>query len=104
MAKELSRIKYETEREEKMRQHIRENRYSITSQSCYIHGNYTKLGFSVFISPITIPSLELRELEAKLKSAYVNKERAAQIAEQEAMKFERMVGTFFCFQPETFFM
>lgn len=29
MAKELSRIKYETEREEKMRQYIRENRYSI---------------------------------------------------------------------------
>lgn len=33
MAKELSRIKYETEREEKMRQYIRENRYSN-----YYHG------------------------------------------------------------------
>lgn len=49
---------------------------------------------------ITIPLLhcfkspELRELEAKLKSAYVNKERAAQIAEQEATRFERMVRTF----------
>lgn len=29
MAKELSRIKYEREREEKMRQYIRDNRYSI---------------------------------------------------------------------------
>lgn len=34
-------------------------------------------------------------MEAKLKSAYVNKERAAQIAEQEAMKTERMVSTFY---------
>lgn len=40
-------------------------------------------------------SLELRELEAKLKSAYVNKDRAAQIAEQEATRFEKMVRTFF---------
>lgn len=30
MAKELSRIKTETQREEKMRQYIRENRYSVT--------------------------------------------------------------------------
>lgn len=29
IAKELSRIKYEREREEKMRQYIRENRYSV---------------------------------------------------------------------------
>lgn len=34
-------------------------------------------------------------MEAKLKSAYVNKERAAQIAEQEAMKTERMVRFMF---------
>lgn len=31
-------------------------------------------------------------MESKLKSAYVNKERAAQVAEQEAMRFETMVS------------
>lgn len=36
-------------------------------------------------------SIELRELERKLRSAYMNKERAAQIAEREAQKFEQMV-------------
>lgn len=35
-------------------------------------------------------------MEAKLKSAYLNKERAAQIAEQEAMRFETMVSTLLC--------
>ncbi|XP_019474816.2 meiosis-specific nuclear structural protein 1 [Meleagris gallopavo] len=35
-------------------------------------------------------SLELRELEKKLKSAYLNKERAAQVAEKEAIEFEKM--------------
>ncbi|XP_009992839.1 PREDICTED: meiosis-specific nuclear structural protein 1 [Chaetura pelagica] len=35
-------------------------------------------------------SLELRELEKKLKSAYVNKERAAQVAEKEAVQYEKM--------------
>lgn len=96
IAKELSRIKYEREREEKMRQYIRENRYSV--------GYRALIGVTVQVMCcgflITIPLLhyfkspELRELEAKLKSAYVNKERAAQIAEQEATRFERMVRTF----------
>lgn len=36
--------------------------------------------------------MELRELELKLKSAYLNKDRAAQIAEQEVMRFETMVS------------
>lgn len=46
MAKELSRIKYETEREEKMRQYIRENRYLVYYHGqSYVHGNFTKLGF-----------------------------------------------------------
>ncbi|NXT57095.1 MNS1 protein, partial [Pluvianellus socialis] len=35
-------------------------------------------------------SLELRELEKKLKSAYMNKERAAQIAEKAAIQYEKM--------------
>lgn len=38
-------------------------------------------------------SIELRELEKKLKSAYLNKERAAQIAEKEAMQYEKMGKT-----------
>ena len=40
---------------------------------------------------ICVCSLELRELEAKLRSAYMNKERTAQIAEKEAIKFDVMV-------------
>ncbi|KAG7230491.1 hypothetical protein INR49_024600 [Caranx melampygus] len=35
-----------------------------------------------------IKETELRELESKLKSAYLNKERAAQIAEHEALRLE----------------
>lgn len=34
-------------------------------------------------------SLELRELEAKLKAGYMNKTRAAQIAEKEVAKYEQ---------------
>ncbi|KAM3877008.1 zinc finger protein 280C-like [Diretmus argenteus] len=60
MAKELARINYEKQRDEKMRQYIKEN------------------------------SIELRELESKLKSAYLNREIAAQIAEKEVMTFETM--------------
>lgn len=37
-------------------------------------------------------SLELRELEAKLKAAYTNKERHAQLAEKEALKYDKMVS------------
>ncbi|NXS99905.1 MNS1 protein, partial [Jacana jacana] len=60
LAAELARLDRGRLREEKMRQQVREN------------------------------SLELRELEKKLKSAYMNKERAAQIAEKEAIQYERM--------------
>ncbi|KAG7509829.1 hypothetical protein JOB18_006232 [Solea senegalensis] len=60
MAKELARINFEKQREEKTRQQIVEN------------------------------SFELRELRSKLNSAYMNKERAAQMAEKEAMRFETM--------------
>lgn len=61
LAVELSRIKNEETRDEKMRQHVRET------------------------------SLELRELEAKLKAAYTNMERHAQMAEKEALKYDKMV-------------
>lgn len=62
LAAELSRIKHEETRDEKMRQHIRET------------------------------SLELRELEAKLKAGYTNMERHAQMAEKEAIKYDQMVS------------
>ncbi|XP_066491525.1 meiosis-specific nuclear structural protein 1 [Tiliqua scincoides] len=60
LAAELARLNHDKLKDEKMRQQIREN------------------------------SIELRELEKKLKSAYVNKERAAQIAEKEVLKYEKM--------------
>ena len=37
-------------------------------------------------------STELRELEAMLKSAYMNKERSAQMAEKQSRKYDEMVG------------
>lgn len=49
---------------------------------------------SALVSPF--PSPELRELELKLKSAYLNKERAAQIAEHEAMRLETVVRVCAC--------
>merc|ERR1711976_265669 len=60
LARELERVKLESERDDKMRQQIRE---------C---------------------STELRELEAQLRSAYMNKERKAQLAEKEATKYDKM--------------
>ncbi|XP_019587881.2 meiosis-specific nuclear structural protein 1 isoform X1 [Rhinolophus sinicus] len=60
LAMELAKLKHESLKDEKMRQQVREN------------------------------SIELRELEKKLKAAYMNKERAAQIAEKDAIKYEQM--------------
>ncbi|NXT44961.1 MNS1 protein, partial [Pelecanoides urinatrix] len=60
LAAELARLNHEKIKDEKMRQQVREN------------------------------SLELRELEKKLRSAYMNKERAAQITEKEAIQYEKM--------------
>ncbi|XP_029431180.1 meiosis-specific nuclear structural protein 1 isoform X2 [Rhinatrema bivittatum] len=60
MAREMARIKHEKLKDEKIRQLIREN------------------------------SSELRELEIRLNSAYLNKARAAQVAEKEAIKYEEM--------------
>ncbi|NXQ53764.1 MNS1 protein, partial [Anthoscopus minutus] len=60
LAAELARRDLEKVKDEKIRQQVRAN------------------------------SLELRELERKLKSAYMNKERAAQIAEKKAIYEENM--------------
>lgn len=58
LARELDTLKKEKIRDEKMRQQIRENSY------------------------------ELRELEEKLRAGYMNKERAAQIAEKSIERME----------------
>lgn len=46
-------------------------------------------------------SMELRELELKLKSASVSKARAEQIAEREAMKLETKVHPFLLTVPSS---
>ena len=38
------------------------------------------------VHAMVLYSVELRELEAKLKAGYMNKERAAQLAEKEVIK------------------
>ncbi|KAL4660696.1 meiosis-specific nuclear structural protein 1 isoform X2 [Arapaima gigas] len=57
IAREMACIKYEKLRDEKLRQQIRKN------------------------------SIELRDLEAKIKLAYLNRERAVQIAEKDAIRY-----------------
>ncbi len=48
--------------------------------------------YSELMFPFFFGSQELRELEARLKSAYMNKERSAQLAEKEAEKVDDMVS------------
>ncbi|KAM8876160.1 meiosis-specific nuclear structural protein 1-like [Synchiropus picturatus] len=61
LAKELEEVECQKLKEEKIRQHIKEN------------------------------SIEIRELQSKLKLAYVNKGRADQLLEQNAIKQEQLV-------------
>lgn len=63
IAREMQEMKLSELRVEKMKQQIRQN------------------------------SLELRELEAQLKAGYMNRERAAQIAEKQAAKDEKTVSS-----------
>lgn len=63
LARELDKIRHDEVKELKLRQQLREN------------------------------CPELRELERKLKAAYVNKELAAQIAEKEQEKMNQMLST-----------
>ena len=62
LARAMESFKLEEQRDRQMRQQIREN------------------------------CVEIRELEAKLKAGYMNRERAAQIAEKEAVKYEKTVS------------
>ena len=48
----------------------------------HLEGN---LKFNI-VHAMVLYSVELRELEAKLKAGYMNKERAAQLAEKEVIK------------------
>ncbi|XP_065841752.1 meiosis-specific nuclear structural protein 1-like [Oscarella lobularis] len=59
LAREMDKLKWEKEKDIRMRQQIQEN------------------------------SLELRELKAKLKAGYMNRERAAQLAEKRAMMIDK---------------
>ena len=40
-------------------------------------------------------SVELRELEAKLKAGYMNRERAAQLAEKRVLEIDEQVSEIF---------
>jgi hypothetical protein len=53
-------------------------------------GIFTKMIIKLFLNDIisSETSYELRELESKLRAAYVQKERTAQMAEKEAIKFD----------------
>ena len=81
-----------------MRQHIKANRCQpppISSDSSHVFtrckDDVLNLYHSIGSDRLLVFSLELRELESKLRSAYLNRERAAQIAEKESMRFETMV-------------
>lgn len=96
MAQELARISYEKLRDEKMRQYVKENRYvhswNWSSVSIIKNQSVCQDGGLNSLFNLLIFSVELRELEVKLKSAYMNRERAAQIAEKEAMRYETVVS------------
>lgn len=94
MAKELARINSEKMRDEKMRQHIKQNRWIEVENNSMDFVVILCSSFILYLHSVHC-SVEIRELEAKLKSAYLNRARAAQIAEKEAMKYEAMVSANF---------
>lgn len=47
--------------------------------------------FLNFLNLFFVASVELRELEAKLKAGFMNRERSAQLAEKMAMELDRKV-------------
>ena len=53
------------------------------------------IGVCIFYSSL-VSSYELRELEAKLRAAYMNKERAAQLAEKEVLQKKDKVCVCVC--------
>ena len=58
----------------------------------YIHV-YTCTYMCIHVHVSVCHSLELRELEARLKAGYMNKERAAQLAEKKAIEAKDEVYT-----------
>ena len=59
--------------------------YTSKIQNLEVQRHYISFNF------IVICSVELRELEAKLKAGYMNKERAAQLAEKEVIRKQEEV-------------
>ena len=91
-------MKWEQQRDERMRQQIKENRCTHTHTRAHTHTRtctrahthahahtHTHIQCNLYSS---CHSLELRELEARLKAGYMNKERAAQLAEKKAIKIK----------------
>ena len=78
----MKRLKWEQQKDERMRQQIKENRFIIT----HPHKSPQQTLYLSIPHTVVYSSLELRELEARLKAGYMNKERAAQIAEKKALK------------------
>ena len=66
--------------------HITWNSQTITDASVCTFTHFCHHAHALFFSFRVCSSLELRELEARLKAGYMNKERAAQIAEKKALK------------------
>ena len=85
----MERLKWEQQRDERLRQQIKENRF------VYIHiHTHTAGGCALVLVTCAIHySLELRELEARLKAGYMNRERAAQLAEKQVLKKKDEVRT-----------
>lgn len=72
-----------------------ENEQSRSFSQIFSRGNYYGVffkcsNFDKFVLS-ELYSVELRELEAKLKAGYMNKERAAQLAEKEVIKKQEEV-------------
>lgn len=95
MAKEIARIDHERQTEERMKRLIIENRLHFLLQGTTEYFGSLFLILQCLMLSLLIFSEELRQLKSKLSSAYVNKERAAQIAEKEAMRYQTMVRTAF---------
>ena len=62
----------------------------LSHQSDFQRGPKCSVYLLIFL--MVFVSVELRELEAKLKAGYMNRERAAQLAEKRAMTLDQQVN------------
>ena len=65
--------------------------YSAIQCTCRFICKEHFISCTFFISSPFSYSVDLRELEAKLKAGYMNRERAAQLAEKTVMELDRQV-------------